>query len=174
MYSTNITTNECFTFRNVMKQEDKMSFVDAMEKEISDHEAGGHCSVVHRDTLPKKARPFKEIWSFRRKGKPDVELLKHKARLCAHGGTQKRGDSYWGTYSTVVNMLSVHLILAVTKIHKLESKAIDFFLSFPQADLKEDIWINLPTGFQVNSQTEADYDRYYVLKLNKNLYGLKQ
>ena len=32
MYSTDITTNECFTFRNVMKQEDKISFVDAMEK----------------------------------------------------------------------------------------------------------------------------------------------
>ena len=38
MYSDNTTTNECFTFRNAMKQEDKMSFVDAMEKEILEHE----------------------------------------------------------------------------------------------------------------------------------------
>ena len=30
MYSADITTNECFTFRNAMKQEDKMLFVDAM------------------------------------------------------------------------------------------------------------------------------------------------
>ena len=30
MYSTNITTNECFMFLNEMKQEDKMSFVDAL------------------------------------------------------------------------------------------------------------------------------------------------
>ena len=60
------------------------------------------------------------------------------------------------------------------KIHKLESKAINFFLAFPQADLKADIWMNLPIDFQVDGQTEADYDRHYVLKLNKNLYGLKQ
>ena len=64
MYATNIDINECFTFINVMKQDNKISFVDAMEKEISDHEAGCHWSVVHRDTLPNKARPIKAIWSF--------------------------------------------------------------------------------------------------------------
>ena len=71
-------------------------------------------------------------------------------------------------------MLSVHLILALTKIHKLESKVIDFVLAFPQADLKEDIWMQLPIGFQINGRTEAESNRHYVLKLNKNLYGLKQ
>ena len=29
-YSTDITTNETFTFREVMKQEDRISFVDSM------------------------------------------------------------------------------------------------------------------------------------------------
>ena len=42
IYSVDITTNECFTFRNNMKQKDKMSFVDAMEKEILDHKNGEH------------------------------------------------------------------------------------------------------------------------------------
>ena len=174
MYSTNITTNECFMFQNAMKQKYKMSFVEAREKEISDHEAGGHWSVVLRDTLPNKAKPIKSILSFKRKRKPYGKLLKHKACLCAHGGTQKWDDGYWETYSPVVNMLSVHLILEITKIHKLESKAIHFVLSFPQDDLKENIWMNLPIGFQIDSQTEADSDRQYVLKLNKNLYGIKQ
>ena len=32
IYSTNITTIECFTFRNAMKLEDKMSFVEATKK----------------------------------------------------------------------------------------------------------------------------------------------
>ena len=47
MYSTDITTNECFTFQNAMKQEDKLNLLDAMEKEILDHETGGHWSIVH-------------------------------------------------------------------------------------------------------------------------------
>ena len=84
---------------------------------------------------------------------------------------QKWGDSYWETYSPAVNMLSVLLILTITKIHKLESKAIDFVLSSPQAYLKEDIWMNLPIGFQLYGQTEADSDHHYVLKLNKTSMG---
>ena len=131
LYATDISSNDSFTFRNAMEQDDKMAFVDAMEKEIADHEAGAHWSIVHRDTLPNKARPIKAIWSFKRKRKPDGELLKHEACLCAHGGMQQWGDSYWETYSPVVNMLSVRLILAITKLHNLDSKAIDFVLSFP-------------------------------------------
>ena len=65
MYSTSITTNKCFAFRNEMKQEDKMSLFEAAEKEISNHEARGHWSVVHRDTLPNKAKPIRAICSFK-------------------------------------------------------------------------------------------------------------
>ena len=87
---------------------------------------------------------------------------------------QKWSDSYWETYSPVVNILTVRLSLAISKLHNLDSKAIDFVLAFPQADLEEDIWMQLPIGFQVDGQSEADSDRHYVLKLNNNLYGLKQ
>ena len=80
-----------------MKQDNKLAFVDAMEKEISHHKKGGHWSIVHYDTLLNKARPIKEIWSFKRKRKQDGGLLKHKACLCAHGGMLKWGDSYWET-----------------------------------------------------------------------------
>ena len=74
--------------------------------------------------------------------------MKHKACLCAHGEMQQCGDNYWETYPPVVNMLSIRLTLAITKIHKLESKAIHFVLVFPQANLKKDIWMQLPIVFQ--------------------------
>ena len=45
MFLTDVSTNECFTFRDAMKQEDKLSLVDAMEKEILDHEKGKHWSI---------------------------------------------------------------------------------------------------------------------------------
>ena len=68
-----------------MKQEDRLSFVDAMEKGIHDNKEGGHWTVDHHNNLPQKAHPIKSIWSFKRKHKPDGQLLKHKARLCACG-----------------------------------------------------------------------------------------
>ena len=71
-------------------------------------------------------------------------------------------------------MITFRLILAIYKWHSIDSKAIDFVLAFPQANLEEYIWMQLSIGFQVDGQSEADSDRHYVLKLNNNLYGLKQ
>ena len=87
---------------------------------------------------------------------------------------QRWGDNYWETYSPVVNMMSVRLLLPIAKIRKLDSKAIDFVLVYPQAELDVDIWMYLTIGFQVDGQTEADSDRHYLLKLDRSLYGLKQ
>ena len=77
---------------------------------------------------------------------------------------QQWGGSYWEIYSPVVNILTVRLILAIYKIHSLDSKAIYFVLAFTQTYLEEDIWMQLPIGYQVNGQTEADFDKQYVLK----------
>ena len=72
-------------------------------------------------------------------------------------------DRYWVKYSTVVNMITIRLILAISKIHNLDSRALDFVLASPQADLEEDIWMQPPIGFQIDGKTEADSDSHYVL-----------
>jgi hypothetical protein len=84
---------------------------------------------------------------------------------------QQWGTNYWETYSPVVNMVTVHLILLLALIYKLELKAIDFVLAFPQAELDINIWMYLPIGVQVDKENES---KCYILKLNKSLYGLKQ
>jgi hypothetical protein len=84
---------------------------------------------------------------------------------------QQWGTNYWETYSPVVCMVTVHLILLLARINKFDSKAVDFVLAFPQAELDVDIWIYLPIGFQADAENES---KCYILKLNKSLYGLKQ
>ena len=42
LYENDISSNDRFTFRNAMKQDDKLALVDATEKEISNHKKGGH------------------------------------------------------------------------------------------------------------------------------------
>ena len=61
-------------------------------------------------------------------------------------------------------MLTVRLILEIAKIHSRDSKGIYFVLVFLQEDSEGDIWMQLPIGFQVDGQTEADYDKQYFLK----------
>ena len=73
-----------------------------------------------------------EIWSF-------------KCKWCPNGSLNKHQD-YWDTYAPVVTWAGVRMLLIVSKIHKLESKSIDFVLAFPQADLDVPVYIELPAG----------------------------
>ena len=142
-------------------------------KEINDNESRDHWEIVLCcNTIPPGMKTIQAIWSFKRKRFPDGTLNKHKVRLCAHGGMQQWGVSYWETYSLVVNMLTVCLLLALCNIHGLNSKSIYFVLAFPQADLDVDTWMELPMGIIIDSC--ASDSRRYVLKLKKSLYGLKQ
>jgi hypothetical protein len=76
-------------------------------------------------------------------------------------------------YTPVVTWTSIQLLLIVAKIHGLESKSINFFLAFPQANLDVPVYMELSAG--VNPTNVSDGDQCcYVPKLNKSLYGLKQ
>ena len=106
------------------------------------------------------------IWSFKRKRHPDGRLSKYKARLCCHGGQQQWGVQYWETYSPVVSWMAVRTLLVLAKIHNLHTQSIDFTLAFPQAEVKVPIYLHTPQGIEFP-------DHNTVLKLKKNLYGLK-
>ena len=54
---TDVSTNEVFTFREAMKQEDRLDFVAPMEKEIEDHKNKKHWSIVKQSSLPKMQNP---------------------------------------------------------------------------------------------------------------------
>jgi hypothetical protein len=52
-------------------------------------------------------------------------------------------------------------------MHNLKGKQIDFTQAFPQAKLKEDIYIRFPASFEHKNDN-------WALKLKRNLYGLVQ
>jgi hypothetical protein len=85
-FSTDISSNKNFTYKEAMTQKDAHLFVEAMQKEVADHELRNHSTIVQRSTVPKTAKPIQAIWSFKLKQRPDGTLVKHKAKLCAHGG----------------------------------------------------------------------------------------
>ena len=120
--------------------------------------------------MPSNANTILAIWSFKRKQLPDGSLNKHKAHLCAHGSMQHWGVDYSETYAPVVNKIFIRALMTLAMIHHLKSTSIDFVLTFPQADLDVDIFMELPAGMDLGDYHKKDY----VLKLRKNLYGLKQ
>lgn len=164
--------NDTYTFKEMLRQPDAKEFIAAMMKETSDHETHGHWEVVPRWKKPPDVKTIMAIWSFKRKRFPDGRLLKYKARLCAHGGMQTWGVNYWETYAPTVNWISVRFLLIVAEILRLDTKAIDFILAFPQADLDVPVYMELPAGMELAGHGPRSGS--YVLKLRKSLYGLKQ
>jgi hypothetical protein len=84
---------------------------------------------------------------------------------------QQWGINYWETYAPVVNWISIRFLLVLSEIVGLESKALDFVLAFPQADLDVPVYMELPAGMEVEG---ARHEKQHVLLLKKKLYGLKQ
>ena len=64
--------------------------------------------------------------------------------------------------------MAVRTLLVLSKIHGLHTKCIDFTLAFPQADVKVPIYLRTPPGIQLGGNSNNT-----VLKLKKNLYGLR-
>ena len=94
-------------------------------------------------------------------------MTKHKARLCCHGGQQQWGVNYWNTYSPVVSWSSIRILMTLSNLHYLHTKSVDFVQAFPQAKIKTTIYLKTPDGVELPGGNEV------VLKLLKNLYGLK-
>eukprot|EP00957_Ditylum_brightwellii_P121162 9240681-Ditylum_brightwellii.AAC.1 len=108
------------------------------------------------------------IWSFKRKRHADGSLSKHKAGICCHGGQQQWGVNFYETYAPVVTWASVRSLLIMSKLYNLNFRSIDFVLAYPQAEVKATIYLASPAGIKISTDGED-----VVLKLKKNLYGLK-
>ena len=86
-----------------------------------------------------------------------------------YDGIQDKVINYWETYAPVVQWMSVGIMLTLAAIEHLHTKSIDFVLAYPQANLDVDIYMELLQGLNVGPESGR-----YVLKLQKNFYGLKQ
>jgi hypothetical protein len=96
-FSTDVSSNKVFTYKEAMTQEEAYLFVEAMQKEVADHELQNYWTIVHCSTVPRPTKPIQAIWSFKHKQRPDHTLVKHKARLCAHDRMQQWVTNFWET-----------------------------------------------------------------------------
>jgi hypothetical protein len=99
--------------------------------------------------------------------RPDGSLKKYKARLCVNGSRQIQGIDYTESFTPVVQWSTIRMLNTLATMHNLKGKQIDFTQAFPQAKLKEDIYLRFPAGFEHKNDK-------WALKLKQNLYGFVQ
>lgn len=72
----------------------------------------------------------------------------YKARLVVRGFQQESGVDYQETYSPVVNMTSLRVLLAVTAAKNFVVKTFDVKTAFLNGQLDEDVFMHIPEGFE--------------------------
>ena len=91
------------------------------------------------------------------------------AHLCARGHPQVFGDTYWATFTPMVSWTTVRCIFIMALLLGWHMRSIDFIMAYTQADVKTDIFMQLPAGMTIQG---VDPNKH-LLRLQKNLYGLK-
>ena len=180
IYQTSLSSNEVYNLKEMMQEPDRERFEVAMHKEVSSmfeeniwrqvprKEMRDYYSEQRSNGIDINREQIMMIWSFKRKRHPDGTLDKYKARLCCHGGQQQWGLNFWDTYAPVVSWSSVRILMTLSRLHNLHTKSVDFVQAYPQAPIKSSIYLFPPAGVKLNPN-KGDM----VLKLLKNLYGLK-
>jgi hypothetical protein len=93
-----------------------------------------------------------------------------KARLIVHGNTQRPGEDYDLTeiFAPVVKLESLRILLAYAVTKDLPLLQGDVKTAYLNSDLKEDVFMRQPKGFEVKGKED------HVCKLKKSIYGLHQ
>ena len=134
-------------------------------EEIRALEKNGTWSVT---SLPpgKKAVGCKWIFSVKYKADGSVERL--KARLVAKGYTQSHGIDYQETFAPVAKLNTIRVLLSIAVNMDWPLFQLDVKNMFLNGDLKEEVYMDIPPGFEDNTTSNK------VCQLRKSLYGLKQ
>ena len=126
--------------------------------------------------LPMKEKPIHKslipfVCSFKRKRAPVVELMKHKARSCAHGGKQIKGIDYWNTCAPVAQAATARIMLTLHRMSGWQCRHLDPVLALTQAPIDVGVFLKIPTGFCVKNAEGDDMFEDCCLRLLKNCCG---
>lgn len=118
--------------------------------------------------LPKGAKAIGFKWIYKTKLNERGEVHKYKARLVANSFHQTHGVDFSKFFAHVARWDAISLLLGVSAQKGWSVYQLDVKSAFLNIEIKEDVCIEQPSGFESKEESEK------VLELKKTLYGLRQ
>ncbi|WVZ07545.1 hypothetical protein V8G54_020891 [Vigna mungo] len=138
----NFTQEQYDTILGLLKQSQPPT-PKAMNYELYALERNHTWTLVN---LPAGKKPISCRWVYRIKHKADGSIDRYKTCLVARGFTQTEGLDYYETFSHVVKITTVRLVLALVAMKKWFLHQLDVDNAFLHGDLIEDVYMKPPPG----------------------------
>lgn len=118
-------------------------------------------------TLPLGRKAIGCKWVYKTKFHFDGTLERYKAGLVAQGFIQVQGIDFFDTYSPVIKLISVRIILVISSYLNFHLHQLDVHNAFFHGNLDREVYMFLPKGITPSYL-------YHVFKLLKSNYSLKE
>ena len=138
----------------------------AIRDEVHSHLRNHTWDIVSR---PRNHQVVTNKFAFKHKKDAIAPIVRLKARLVARGFSQIYRVDYLDTYAPVVKLTSIRILIAIAATYRLEIHQMDVVTAFLAGELKEEIYMEQPEGFEVGTREED-----LICRLWKSIYGLKQ
>lgn len=150
---------------NFKEARESVEWTRACEDEIE--------SIVKNNTwvlveLPIGVKPIGLKWVFKIKRNSDGSINKFKARLVAKGYVQQHGIDFEEVFAPVARRETIRILINLAAANGWHVHHLDVKTAFLHGELKEDVYVSQPEGFEKKGHENKVY------KLNKALYGLCQ
>jgi len=128
---------------------------EAMEKELQALHDTHTWTIV---SLPPGKKPIACKWVYKVKCKADRSVERLKARLVVKGFTQKEGVDYVETFSPIVKLTTIRVLITIAVKKGWVLHQLDVNNAFLHGDLHEEIYMHYPLECSPTYQGQfADY-----------------
>ncbi|GJZ98903.1 zinc finger, CCHC-type containing protein [Tanacetum coccineum] len=128
-------------------------WVEAMNVEMQSKKDN---KVWHLVDLPPDGRTVGRKWLFKKKTDMDGNVHTFKVRLVAKGYTKTYGVDYTETFSPVVAIRAIRIILVITAFYDYGIWQMDVKTAFLNGHLSEDVYMVQPEGFKMENSKRGN------------------
>ncbi|XP_074322725.1 uncharacterized protein LOC141659696 [Apium graveolens] len=144
-------------------------WIEAMQKELTTLEQNNTWELV---SLPPGKKAIGSKWVYKIKYLANGQNERHKARLVAKGYNQIKGVDFHETFAPVAKMVTVRCLLAIGSAKGWHVEQLDVNNAFLHGDLEEEIYMQLPLGYDTWSVASNLIRQWFFITKQKFITDL--